>query len=64
MIIGASLSEPNTSRTALQDGCVCLFVCGDMPDFKLNDFKFVHDCAKATVQPVGVKEVWSEDDSS
>ena len=24
VVIGASLSEPHTSRTALQDACVCL----------------------------------------
>ena len=26
-LIGASLSEPHTSVTALQDACVCLSVC-------------------------------------
>ena len=27
ILIGASLSEPHTSVTALQDACVCLSVC-------------------------------------
>ena len=27
LIVGASLSEPHTSVTALQDACVCLSVC-------------------------------------
>ena len=26
-IIGASLSEPHTSVTALLDACVCMYVC-------------------------------------
>ena len=26
-IIGVSLSEPHTSVTALQDTCVCMYVC-------------------------------------
>ena len=29
--IGASLSKPHTSGTALQDACVCLFACGHIP---------------------------------
>ena len=27
ILIGASLSEPHTSVTALQDACVCMSVC-------------------------------------
>ena len=34
-LIGASLSEPHASRTALQDACLCLFVCGHILEFKL-----------------------------
>ena len=30
-VIGASLSEPHTSVTALLDACVCMFVCGHIP---------------------------------
>ena len=29
--IGASLSEPHTSMTALQDACVCMSACGHIP---------------------------------
>ena len=30
-IIGASLSEPHTSVTALRRACVCLLACGHIP---------------------------------
>ena len=30
-LIGASLSEPHTSMTALLDVCVCMFVRGHIP---------------------------------
>ena len=30
-IVGASLSEPHTSVTALLDTCVCMFVRGHIP---------------------------------
>jgi len=39
-IIGASLSEPHTSMTALQDVCVCMYVCllvAIYRKFKLNE---------------------------
>ena len=31
IFIGASLSEPHTSVTALQDVCVCMSACGHIP---------------------------------
>ena len=30
-VIGTSLSEPHTSVTALQDLCLCMYVCGHIP---------------------------------
>ena len=30
-LVGASLSEPHTSVTALQDACVCMSACGHIP---------------------------------
>ena len=49
-MIGASLSKPHTSMTALQDTCVCLFACGHIPKIQIEQtemkvhvhFKFAH----------------------
>ena len=49
------------------DCFVCLFVHRHIPELKLNEWIRTFQiciCAKARVQPVGVKEAWSEDDSS
>ena len=49
-IIGASLSEPHTSVTALRDACVCMYVCMSGTTiyriFKLN--KRIQFCTRAT----------------
>ena len=47
---GASLSEPHTSETALQDACVCMSACGHTPKILIErtdteghvPFKFAH----------------------
>ena len=55
-LIGASLSEPHTSMTALQDACVCIYIhvflrmCGHIPKIYIEQtkmkvrvhFKFAH----------------------
>ena len=41
-LIGASLSEPHTSVTALRDACVCMSVCGHIPKIKFNERKRRH----------------------
>ena len=71
MLIGASLSKPHTSGTALQEVCVCWFVCmfvhGHIQEFKLNErIRTFQICtrAKARLQPVGMKEACGEDISS
>ena len=44
-MIGASMSEPHTSVTALLDACVCDGLCLRVAIYPLNertDFKFAH----------------------
>ena len=41
-LIGASVSEPHTSVTALRDACVCMSVCGHIPKIKFNERKRRH----------------------
>ena len=48
-LIGASLSEPHTSVTALLDACVCMHVCmsacGHIPKNKLSEqVSNLHTC--------------------
>ena len=40
--VGASLSKPHTSVTALRDVCVCMSVCSHIPKIKFNEQKQRH----------------------
>ena len=45
-LIGASVSEPHTSVTALRDACVCMSVCGHIPKIKFNKgISTLHTCS-------------------